>query len=61
LIGIFYAYTGLFSPKATDEEKEHWESSGEAIAEFNSDGTPKVEDEDTEEDTADDCLDKSGQ
>lgn len=42
LIGIFYAYTGLFSPKATDEEKERWESSGEAIAEFNSDGTPKV-------------------
>jgi NhaC family Na+:H+ antiporter len=61
LIGIFYAYTGLFSPKATDEEKEHWESSGEAIAEFNSDGTPKVEDEDTEEEDADDESDKSGQ
>ncbi|AEP31396.1 Na+/H+ antiporter NhaC [Brumicola nitratireducens] len=45
LIGIFYAYTGLFSPKATDEEREGWESSGESIAEFNDDGTPKVEDE----------------
>jgi NhaC family Na+:H+ antiporter len=63
LIGIFYAFTGLFSPKATDEEKEHWESSGEAIAEFNSDGTPKVEDddEDTEKEDADDDSDKSGQ
>jgi NhaC family Na+:H+ antiporter len=50
LIGIFYAYTGLFSPKATDEEKQGWESSGEAIAEFNSDGTPKVDDEDTDAD-----------
>ncbi|MFT7261075.1 MAG: NhaC family Na+:H+ antiporter, partial [Glaciecola sp.] len=65
LIGIFYAYTGLFSPKATDQEKEHWESSGEAIAEFNSDGTPKVEEEDKDNDTekegVDNDLDKSGQ
>ncbi len=43
LIGIFYAYTGLFSPKATDEERERWESSGEAIAEFNEDGSPKTD------------------
>jgi NhaC family Na+:H+ antiporter len=57
LIRIFYAYTGLFSPKATDEEKEHWEFSGEAIAEFNSDGTLRVEDEDTEEGGADDESD----
>ncbi|MFT7413014.1 MAG: NhaC family Na+:H+ antiporter, partial [Paraglaciecola sp.] len=65
LIGIFYAYTGLFSPKATDEEKEQWESAGEAIAEFNSDGTPKVEDEDKDTDTekegVDNDSDKSGQ
>ncbi|MFT7389701.1 MAG: NhaC family Na+:H+ antiporter [Candidatus Endobugula sp.] len=57
MIRIFYAYTGLFSPKATDEEKEHWEFSGEAIAEFNSDGTLRVEDEDTEEGGADDESD----
>jgi NhaC family Na+:H+ antiporter len=44
LIGIFYAFTGLFSPKATEEEREHWEFSGEAIAEFNANGTPKIED-----------------
>jgi NhaC family Na+:H+ antiporter len=43
LIGIFYAYTGLFSPKASDKEKANWKSSGEAIAEFNQDGTPKIE------------------
>ena len=65
LIGIFYAYAGLFSPKATDEEKEQWESAGEAIAEFNSDGTPKVEDEDKDTDTEKEGLDndsdKSGQ
>jgi NhaC family Na+:H+ antiporter len=61
LIGIFYAYTGLFSPKATDEEREGWESSCEAIAEFNSDGTPKIEDEDadTEDEHADDESEKS--
>jgi len=54
LIGIFYAYLGFFSPKATDEEREGWESSGEAIAEFNSDGTPKIEDvdEDTKKEDA---------
>jgi NhaC family Na+:H+ antiporter len=44
LIGIFYAFTGLFSPKATEEEKQRWKSSNEAIAEFNADGTPKVSD-----------------
>jgi NhaC family Na+:H+ antiporter len=44
LIGIFYAFTGLFSPKATDKEKERWESSNEAISEFNDDGTPKIND-----------------
>ena len=54
LIGIFYAYAGLFSPKATDEEREDWESSGETIAEFNSDGTPKTEDEVEDEDTEND-------
>ena len=40
LIGIFYAYLGWFSPKATDEEREEWESSGSDIAKFNDDGTP---------------------
>jgi NhaC family Na+:H+ antiporter len=45
VIGIFYAYTGLFSPKATDEEKALWKTSGEEIAIFSSDGTPIDEDE----------------
>ena len=31
LIGIFYAVTGLFSPRATDEERATWESSGEDV------------------------------
>jgi NhaC family Na+:H+ antiporter len=44
IIGILYAYTGLFSPKATDEEKARWKSSGENIAKFNPDGTPVLED-----------------
>ncbi|GAB56596.1 Na+:H+ antiporter, NhaC family [Glaciecola punicea ACAM 611] len=44
LIGIFYAFTGLFSPKATDKEKERWASSNEAVSEFNDDGTPKIND-----------------
>lgn len=43
LIGIFYAFTGWFSPRATEQEKADWKSSGEAIAEFNDDGTPVVE------------------
>lgn len=30
VIGIFYAWTGLFSPKASDEEKAQWEADGEA-------------------------------
>lgn len=31
VIGIFYAVTGLFSPRATDEERAGWESSGEDV------------------------------
>lgn len=34
VIGIFYAQTGLFSPKATDEERLHWQETGEAIADL---------------------------
>lgn len=34
IIGIFYAQTGLFSPKATDTERREWEESGEAIADI---------------------------
>jgi NhaC family Na+:H+ antiporter len=40
LIGIFYAYVGWFSPKATEKEREEWESTGAKIAKFNDDGTP---------------------
>lgn len=31
LIGVFYALTGLFSPKATDQDRTDWEKSGEDI------------------------------
>lgn len=51
VIGIFYAFTNLFSPKATDEEKAQWQSSGEEIAKFNSDGTPIVNDNSSDADT----------
>jgi NhaC family Na+:H+ antiporter len=33
LIGIFYAYTGMFSPKASAEEIQGWKDSGETVAE----------------------------
>ena len=32
LIGIFYAMTGLFSPKASDQEIAEWEDNGEPVA-----------------------------
>jgi NhaC family Na+:H+ antiporter len=35
VIGIFYAYTGWFSPKATEQEIQQWQDSGEAITKFN--------------------------
>ncbi len=31
-IGIFYAMTGLFSPKATEEEIREWEATGEVVS-----------------------------
>jgi Na+:H+ antiporter, NhaC family len=31
VIGIFYAWTGLFSPRASEEEKEGWIDAGEPI------------------------------
>ncbi|WP_417421285.1 Na+/H+ antiporter NhaC [Halomonas sp.] len=34
LIGILYAWTGWFSPLASDEEKESWEELGEEVMEF---------------------------
>ena len=34
VIGIFYAATGMFSPKATDQERREWEESGEPVAEL---------------------------
>lgn len=33
LIGIFYAVSGLFSPKASDAEVAAWEDTGEAVSE----------------------------
>ena len=35
LIGIFYAHTGMFSPKADDEEKQRWQEDEEVVAELN--------------------------
>ncbi|WP_259366695.1 MULTISPECIES: hypothetical protein [unclassified Colwellia] len=40
----FLCFYWVILAKATEEKREHWGSSGEAIAEFNADGTPKVED-----------------
>jgi len=31
LIGIFYAVTGRFSPRATDAERRDWEKSNEDV------------------------------
>ncbi len=31
VIGIFYAMTGLFSPKATDDDRAQWDKSGEDV------------------------------
>jgi NhaC family Na+:H+ antiporter len=41
----FLCFTGLFSSKVTDEKRQGWKSSGEALAEFNSDDTAEIEDE----------------
>jgi NhaC family Na+:H+ antiporter len=49
IIGIFYALTGWFSPKATEEEKAEWESSGETISKFDEDGSPIIENDDSDE------------
>jgi NhaC family Na+:H+ antiporter len=38
VIGIFYAFTGLFSPKATPAEMAEWRDSGEAIKDLSSHG-----------------------
>lgn len=34
LIGMFYAYTGMFSPKADEAEKQSWQDNEEEIAEL---------------------------
>lgn len=34
MIGIAYAQLGLFSPKASDEERLRWQETGEAIADL---------------------------
>ncbi|NQZ05829.1 MAG: Na+/H+ antiporter NhaC [Algicola sp.] len=34
VIGIFYAYTGMFSPKASAEEIQGWKDDGETVAEM---------------------------
>ncbi len=32
VIGLVYAQTGLFSPRASEEERQLWQEQGEAIA-----------------------------
>jgi len=34
VIGMFYAVTGLFSPRATDSERAHWEKSNEVVTDL---------------------------
>lgn len=53
VIGVFYAVTGLFSPKATEEEIKQWHDSNEPIAKFNKDGSPMSDDEQAIEDIKD--------
>lgn len=43
LIGIFYAYVDWFSPKASEQEREEWESTNAKIAKFNDNGEPVEE------------------
>ncbi len=50
LIGILYAYTGLYSPKATEDEKAEWKASGEEVSKLNKDGTPMLKDSDNNRD-----------
>jgi NhaC family Na+:H+ antiporter len=38
VIGIFYAVTGLFSPRATEAEMQHWRDSNEAIMDLSAHG-----------------------
>ncbi|MCR9147702.1 MAG: Na+/H+ antiporter NhaC [Rhodobacteraceae bacterium] len=38
VIGIFYAFTGLFSPKATPEEIQRWKDSDEMIKDLSAEG-----------------------
>lgn len=40
VIGIFYAFTGLFSPRATEAEMEGWRDSQEAIKDLSAYGFP---------------------
>ena len=42
-IGIFYAYVDWFSPKASEQEREEWESTNAKIAKFNDNGEPVEE------------------
>lgn len=44
VLGIFYAHSGLFSPRATEEEMLEWKESGETIADLDAQGwgSPEV-------------------
>lgn len=46
LIGILYAMTGLFSPKASDEERARWRTSSEAVKDMSDMGYDKPADVD---------------
>jgi NhaC family Na+:H+ antiporter len=53
VIGVFYAVTGLFSPKASEEEIKQWHDSNEPIAKFNKDGSPMSDDDEAVDDIKD--------
>src|SRR5690606_9483548 len=38
VLGVIYANLGVFSPKATEEERREWMESGEAIADLSAQG-----------------------
>ncbi|PWK53895.1 Na+/H+ antiporter NhaC [Pleionea mediterranea] len=53
VIGVFYAVTGFFSPKASEEEIKQWHDSNEPIAKFNKDGSPMSDDDEAVDDIKD--------
>jgi NhaC family Na+:H+ antiporter len=38
VLGVIYANIGVFSPRATEEERHEWKESGEAVADLGAQG-----------------------